>query len=152
MSWSCVTSWSSLCGVPLDGSLGVLVPWAVRRVRICRRSWTVRIRVWDASGADTYPAPDAHPQIRIRWWATDAWIPPPDRPRPVAASGVATTSLRVRACPAVPSGCGRGWCASARAMNTSIPRIGTSPHSSPAMSREPRLYRARSSVAPPFSR
>ena len=33
-----------------------------------------------------------------------------------------------------------------------ITRIGTSPHSSPAMSREPRLCRARSSVAPPFIR
>ena len=32
MRWLCVPSWSSLCEVPLDGSLGVLVPWAVRRV------------------------------------------------------------------------------------------------------------------------
>ena len=28
MRWSCVTSWSLLCGVPLDGSLVVFVPWA----------------------------------------------------------------------------------------------------------------------------
>ena len=39
-----------------------------------------------------------------------------------------------------------------RAMNTSIPSIGASPHSSPAMSREPRLSRARSSVLTPFVR
>ena len=39
-----------------------------------------------------------------------------------------------------------------RAMNTSIPSIGASPHSSPAMSREPRLSRARSSVLIPFVR
>ena len=39
-----------------------------------------------------------------------------------------------------------------RAMNTSILSIGASPHSSPAMSREPRLSRARSPVLIPFVR
>ena len=39
-----------------------------------------------------------------------------------------------------------------RAMNTSIPSIGASPRSSPSMSRDPRLSRARSSVLIPFVR
>jgi hypothetical protein len=39
-----------------------------------------------------------------------------------------------------------------RAMNTSIPSIGASPHSSPSMSRKPRLSRARSPVLTPFVR
>jgi hypothetical protein len=44
------------------------------------------ICVWITAGADTYPAPAVHPQIRLRFRAADAWIPLPDHPSPVSAS------------------------------------------------------------------
>jgi hypothetical protein len=79
--------------------------------------------------------PAAHPQIRLRFRSADAWIPLPDHPSTVSVSCVATPSLRVRACPAESSGCGRGGATSERPPNTGPPLIDDSPHSSPSMPR-----------------